>query len=143
MTRDGIERTDILAVMTKNEGRRLVEIQVKTARGPKFEYISWPLGPKAQDPISAEHEFFVLVAIPEISPLKATFGNLSDHPLYEAIALETATPLIRDVFSDVLSDKKLKSDQIHANAKGYVVLAEEIGRELAEMGFAKLVFSTI
>jgi len=65
MTRDGIERTDILAVMTKNEGRRLVEIQVKTARGPKFEYISWPLGPKAQDPISAEHEFFVLVAIPD------------------------------------------------------------------------------
>lgn len=65
MTRDGIERTDILAVMTKDELRRLVEIQVKAARGPKFEDISWPIGPKAQDPISTEHEFFVLVAIPD------------------------------------------------------------------------------
>jgi len=65
MTRDGIERTDILAVMTNDEHRRLVEIQVKTARGPRFDNISWPLGPKAQDPISAEHEFFVLVAVPD------------------------------------------------------------------------------
>lgn len=65
MTRDGIARTDILAVMTNNENRRLVEIQVKTARGPKFEGISWRLGSKAQDPISTEHEFFVLVAIPD------------------------------------------------------------------------------
>ena len=65
MTRDGIERTDILAVMTQNESRRLVEIQVKTATGEKFQDISWPLGPKAQDPVSSENEFFVLVAIPE------------------------------------------------------------------------------
>lgn len=65
MTRDGIERTDILAVMTNGEFRRLVEIQVKAARGPKFEDISWPIGTKAQDPISTEHEFFVLVAIPD------------------------------------------------------------------------------
>ena len=65
MTRDGIERTDILAVMTNDEHRRLVEIQVKAARGPKFEHISWPIGPKAQDPISSEHEFFVLVAVPD------------------------------------------------------------------------------
>ncbi len=65
MTRDGIARTDILAVMTTDESRRLVEIQVKAARGPKFKDISWPLGSNAQDPISTEHEFFVLVAIPD------------------------------------------------------------------------------
>ncbi len=65
MTRDGIERTDILAVMTGDPGRRPIEIQVKTARGPRFDRISWLLGPKAQDPISAEHEFFVLVAVPD------------------------------------------------------------------------------
>lgn len=65
MTRDGIERTDILAVMTSDKSRRLVEIQVKAARGAKFENISWPLGPKSQDPISSENEFFVLVAIPD------------------------------------------------------------------------------
>ena len=77
----------------------------------------------------------ILVAIPEISPLKATFGNLSDHPLYETIATETNTPLIADVFSDVLSDGKLKSDQIHANAKGYAVVSEKFGEKLKELGY--------
>jgi acyl-CoA thioesterase I len=79
----------------------------------------------------------ILVAIPEFSPLKATFGNLTDHPLYEKLATETATPLIADVFSDVLSDGKLKSDQIHANAKGYAVVSEKFSEKLKEMGFLK------
>jgi hypothetical protein len=65
MTRDGIERTDILAVLTTDAGRRTVEIQVKATRGSNFDRMSWRLGLKAQDPVSAEHEFFVLVAIPE------------------------------------------------------------------------------
>jgi acyl-CoA thioesterase I len=77
----------------------------------------------------------ILVAIPEFSPLKATFGNLTDHPLYEKLATETATPLITDVFSEVLSDGKLKSDQIHANAKGYAVVSEKFSEKLKEMGF--------
>ena len=77
----------------------------------------------------------ILVAIPEISPLKATFGNLTDHPLYEAVATETATPLIADVFSEVLSDRALKSDQIHANAKGYAVVSEMFEEKLRELGY--------
>jgi acyl-CoA thioesterase I len=77
----------------------------------------------------------ILVAIPEFSPLKATFGNLTDHPLYEKLATETATPLVADVFSDVLSDRKLKSDQIHANAKGYAVVSEKFSEKLKQMGF--------
>lgn len=77
----------------------------------------------------------ILVAVPEISPLKATFGNLSDHPLYEAVATDTATPLIADVFSEVLSDGKLKSDQIHANTKGYAVVSEKFGEKLKDLGF--------
>ena len=77
----------------------------------------------------------VLVAIPEISPLKAAVGNLSDHPLYESVAKETATPLITDVFSEVLSDRDLKSDQIHANAKGYAVVSEKMRETLKELGF--------
>jgi acyl-CoA thioesterase I len=77
----------------------------------------------------------ILVAIPEFSPLKATFGNLTDHPLYEKLATETATPLITDVFSEVLSDRNLKSDQIHANAKGYAVVSEKFSEKLKEMGF--------
>jgi acyl-CoA hydrolase len=77
----------------------------------------------------------VLVAIPEISPLKAVVGNLSDHPLYESVAEETATPLIADVFSDVLSDRELKADQIHANALGYRVVSDKMHEKLKELGF--------
>lgn len=77
----------------------------------------------------------ILVAIPEISPLKAAVGSLSDHPLYEAVATETTTPLIAEVFSDVLSDRDLKSDQIHANAKGYAAVSEKFGEKLKELGY--------
>lgn len=77
----------------------------------------------------------ILVAIPEISPLKAAVGSLSDHPLYEKLAKETNTPLIADVFSDVLSDRALKADQIHANAKGYAVVSEKFGEKLKELGY--------
>lgn len=77
----------------------------------------------------------ILVAIPEISPFKAAAGSLSDHPLYEKLAKETNTPLIADVFSDVLSDRTLKADQIHANAKGYAVVSEKFGEKLRELGY--------
>jgi hypothetical protein len=64
LTRDGLERTDILAVMAEGAERRLVEIQVKTARGARLESISWPLGSKSQAPSLHEREYFVMVAIP-------------------------------------------------------------------------------
>lgn len=64
LTRDGLERTDILAVHAEGSERRLIEIQVKGARGPRMESISWPLGPKSQEPSAHEREYFVLVAIP-------------------------------------------------------------------------------
>lgn len=63
-TRDGLERTDILAVKIDGLDRRMIEIQVKAARGPRLEQISWPLGLKSQMPAVQEGEFFVLVAIP-------------------------------------------------------------------------------
>ena len=77
----------------------------------------------------------ILMAIPEMSPLKAAFGNLSDHPLYETIAKETATPLVADVFSDVLSDNTLKSDQIHPNAQGYAMVSKNMVTKLKLLGF--------
>lgn len=64
LTRDGLERTDILAVLTEPENRRLVEIQVKTARGGRWDSISWPLGAKSQSPSQHEREYFVMVAVP-------------------------------------------------------------------------------
>jgi len=79
----------------------------------------------------------VLVAIPEVSAFRAAMGNLQDHTLFETLAQETNTPLISNVFSEVLSDNTLKADQIHANAKGYAVVSELLYRKLAEFGFLK------
>ena len=79
----------------------------------------------------------ILVAIPEFSPLKAAIGNLSDHPLYENIAKETATPLVADVFADVLSDNTVKSDQLHPNAQGYAMVSKNMTIKLKLLGFVK------
>lgn len=66
LTRDGLERTDILAVLAEgNTHRRMVEIQVKGARGSNLDRISWPLNAKAQQPSLHEREYFVMVAIPD------------------------------------------------------------------------------
>ena len=64
LTRDGLERTDILAVLTEGQSRRLVEVQVKTARGGVWNSISWPLGAKSQGPSLHEREYFIMVAVP-------------------------------------------------------------------------------
>ncbi|HOY69479.1 MAG TPA: arylesterase [Methylotenera sp.] len=79
----------------------------------------------------------LLVAIPEFSPIKAAVGNLSDHPLYAQIAEETSTPLAEEVFSEVLSDNSLKSDQVHPNAAGYKAVSNEMLAELKRLGFVR------
>jgi len=71
LTRDGLERTDILAVKVEGPDRRLVEIQVKGARGPRMSAISWPLGSKSQSRSRHDREYFVLVAVPQ---------DLGQHP---------------------------------------------------------------
>ena len=76
-----------------------------------------------------------LVAIPEISPLMAAVGNLSDHPLYARVAEEMQVPLVTDVFSEVLSKRDLKADQIHPNAQGYAVVASGMQAALKALGF--------
>lgn len=63
LTRDGLERTDILAVHT-GSGRRMVEIQVKSARTVTWAKTNWPLGEKSQQPSAHEREYFVMVATP-------------------------------------------------------------------------------
>ncbi len=62
LTRDGLERTDILAVQTQGD-RPMIEVQVKSIRGVGDD-VSWPLGLKAQSPAAHDREWFVLVAIP-------------------------------------------------------------------------------
>lgn len=76
-----------------------------------------------------------LIAIPKFSPVGAAFGALSDHPLYAALAEETDTPLIKDVFTDVLENNSLKADPIHPNAEGYRAVAARLQDALEDLGF--------
>jgi len=62
LTRDGLERTDILAVQT-GVPRRMVEIQVKTARN-LGDRSNWPVGAKAQQLALSEREWFTFVLLP-------------------------------------------------------------------------------
>ncbi len=71
LTRDGLERTDILAVFAQPDNRRMIEMQVKTAQGSPSHSVNWPLGAKTQGPSQHEREYFVMVAVPhelEIPP---------------------------------------------------------------------------
>ncbi|WP_020167080.1 MULTISPECIES: GDSL-type esterase/lipase family protein [Methylotenera] len=77
----------------------------------------------------------ILVAIPEINALRAVMGKLTDHPMYALIAKETATPLIKAIFSDVLSDRSLKADQVHPNAAGYAEVGNKMHQALTDLGF--------
>jgi acyl-CoA thioesterase I len=77
----------------------------------------------------------LLVAIPEYSPFGAAVGSLSDHKLYEQLAKETNTPLIKDIFSDVLGKNGLKADPIHPNAEGYRIVEENLRKALTKKGF--------
>lgn len=76
----------------------------------------------------------LLIAIPELNPMKAAFGSLSDHPLYGELAAETDSLLIEDAFSEVLSDNALKADHIHPNAEGYRVVEQKLRDSLIDMG---------
>jgi hypothetical protein len=78
LTRDGLERTDILAVSTQLAHRPVVEIQVKTAT-QRGDMTSWPLGTKAQLPAKSEHEWFVLVILPGLPEIPRAFIVPRDH----------------------------------------------------------------
>ncbi|WP_127207505.1 arylesterase [Neisseria meningitidis] len=76
----------------------------------------------------------VLVGVPHIT-LGALFGHLSDHPLYEDLSEEYGIPLFGGVWAEILGDNNLKSDQIHANGKGYRKFAEDLNQFLRKQGF--------
>jgi hypothetical protein len=78
LTRDGLERTDILAVNTQLDHRPMVEIQVKTA-SQRGDGTSWPLGTKAQLFAKSEHEWFVLVLLPELPGVPRAFVVPRNH----------------------------------------------------------------
>ena len=55
------------------------------------------------------------------------FGFILEPPeFYGAIAEEFQIPYQSEIISDLLSDRSLKSDQIHPNSKGYQQMAEAV-----------------
>ena len=89
---------------------------------------------KIIDSVQKENIPAVLVGVPHLS-VGALFGHLSDHPLYQELAEQYTIPLFGGAWSEILSDEKLKSDQIHANAAGYKAFAEKLEKFLREEGF--------
>ena len=79
-----------------------------------------------------------LVAVPRISLLRASVGALEDSPIYAELASEESILLIGDVLSDILSDDRLRADEIHPNAQGYEQLALGVKAALSEAGLLAL-----
>ena len=67
----------------------------------------------------------VLVAIPHFTT-GVLLGMVSEHPLYAELANELDVPLLQGAWAEILGDKDLKSDAVHANAAGYRLFAEKL-----------------
>ncbi len=66
-------------------------------------------------------------------PRPAIFG-LESADFYYTLAERLQVPLEAETLPEILSDKALKSDQIHPNTAGYRLLAEAIYNKLKETG---------
>ena len=75
----------------------------------------------------------VLVAIPHFTT-GVLLGMVSEHPLYAELADELDVPLLKGAWADILGDKDLKSDAVHANAAGYRLFAEQLAGFLRKLG---------
>ncbi|MFC9353248.1 hypothetical protein [Arthrobacter sp. NPDC057013] len=80
LTRDGLERTDILAVQTEGPGRQTIEMQVKSIRSKDVRG-RWQLGVKSQQPALSRHEWYALVMLDpgERTAAPRTFIVPRDH----------------------------------------------------------------
>ena len=75
----------------------------------------------------------LLVAVPRAT-LAAALGQMTDHPLYAEVAKDLKIPLVRDAWGEVLSKPELRSDTVHANAKGYEQFASSVQGTAAAVG---------
>ncbi len=88
------------------------------------------------DAIRAAGAQAVLIAVPRPAVIAALLRAFDDHPLYAALAEEERVPLFAAGWSKVLSDPRLRADQIHANAAGYGRFARDLHEYLREAGIA-------
>ena len=84
--------------------------------------------------IRKERAEMLLVAIPSYCVSCAVMSNLKDDPIYKEIAKREGLPLLAGSWSRILSKSSLKSDQIHANSKGYRIFAEDLAKFLKKLG---------
>ncbi|TWV81555.1 GDSL-type esterase/lipase family protein [Moraxella sp. VT-16-12] len=84
--------------------------------------------------LQAKQIAVILIAQPHLSA-SALFGKASDNPIYKEVADETGVPLFDKIWSKILSDDSLKSDQIHANGAGYAYFADELYKFLQQLGY--------
>ena len=80
LTRDALERTDILAVHTEGDARTAIEVQVKTATWVD-DMERWRLGKNDQKPARSRFEWYALVILRPDAPTSAlrTFFVPRDH----------------------------------------------------------------
>jgi len=71
----------------------------------------------------------VLLGVPEPKLLMR-----SSEPMYGELAKQFRLPLEDEILGEVLGDRSLKSDQIHANDKGYRAVAEAVAELLKKAG---------
>ncbi|MFO7954691.1 GDSL-type esterase/lipase family protein [Thioalkalivibrio sp.] len=76
----------------------------------------------------------VLLGVPRASALGAATGRLQDDPIYRELAREEQVALIEGVLSGVLSERELRADPVHPNARGYRRIASEIAAALDDLG---------
>ncbi|OOC48431.1 MULTISPECIES: GDSL-type esterase/lipase family protein [Thioalkalivibrio] len=87
--------------------------------------------------VAAVHEHGaqpLLLGVPRASALGAATGRLRDDPIYRELAREEQVALIEGVLSGVLSERDLRADPVHPNARGYRRIADEIAEALDDLG---------
>lgn len=83
----------------------------------------------------AHTPYVAVLATPSPDAMRAVVGSLSDAPFYEEVAKAQQALLVANVYSSVLSDSSLRSDRIHANARGYEKVAQLLAEQLRSAGW--------
>ncbi len=83
----------------------------------------------------AHTTYVAVIATPAPDALRAATRSLSDAAFYEKVAANEKVLLVPGVYARVLSDASLRSDQIHANAKGYDAVARQLADQFKAAGW--------